>query len=609
MIKISHWQINPDDRSVKNTQSGKTHKIDPKTMAVLLLLIEQAGKVVSRDEFMQSVWSTSVTVEESLTRCISELRKVFDDHPKNPKFIKTIHGKGYQLLVEVTSTDAQVSKPRTFNSDKKQHAYIIYACLIALALSAAWVYSTWTPIQTEAAPQVPIASNDSSADKQKLKDQLLSVTNFPSRLYIDENNKNSRLEIYIDRVNESTADDEIVNIQIKNDDGLLVWQGLRRFDTQAQKVITAEDLGDILTKINAAKPAPEIEKLSKDLQTQYNHALYLIDRRGEDNLNKAIEILETIVSQRSDFVMAFIQQAVAVRSLSLYETEVEKRNSFLIKYELLLKQANARAPEHPVAKAISYKFDVADANFVEYEQLLKSSVEYAPACVVCVRELAEFYMHLGYFDQASKLLEKHLEYFPLSVLMHSYLAIIYSHQGNVELVEYQAEIIEALGENRGFDAASIKVQVAMMKGDLPEYLALREELLQQHPVYLQHSQVIDALIANNIEEARALIKAMPFLDFNLALSAGLFEELLARINNNLNNGLIRDFKFIHGYLHSDSFLMREYTRNTLEFKNSEEVIALFKDVGLMSYWQENDKWPDYCRFIEYQNHQPSYCPQ
>jgi hypothetical protein len=193
--------------------------------------------------------------------------------------------------------------------------------------------------------------------------------------------------------------------------------------------------------------------------------------------------------------------------------------------------------------------------------------------------------------------------------MHSYLAIIYSHQGNVELVEYQAEIIEALGENRGFDAASIKVQVAMMKGDLPEYLALREELLQQHPVYLQHSQVIDALIANNIEEARALIKAMPFLDFNLALSAGLFEELLARINNNLNNGLIRDFKFIHGYLHSDSFLMREYTRNTLEFKNSEEVIALFKDVGLMSYWQENDKWPDYCRFIEYQNHQPSYCPQ
>lgn len=609
MIQIAHFQINPDERSVKNTQSGAIQKLEPKTMAVLHLLIEREGQVVERDEFMQTVWGGRFTVEESLTRCISELRKVFDDEAKNPQFIKTIHSKGYQLVVEATLHDTPSAESRTFSADNKQGAYLIYACLIALALSAVWIYLVWLPVDQDAHPTAGLANTQENFNRQKVIDDVLSLKNFPSTLIINDSLQQNSYNIHIQEAQQSSLDEGFVDIQITDNNGRLLWRGVRRFDSQARRMTAAQDLIHIFAKLKGARQAPEIMELSQGLQAQYQHALYLIDRRGEDNLNKAIEILESITNQRSDFVMAFIHQAVAVRSLSLYQSDTQMRQKFLIRYDLLLKQARAISPEHPVAKAISYKYDLNESNIAEYEQLLKSSVAYAPACAICVRELAEFYLYIGYFDKAAKLVEKHLEYFPLSIFMHSYLAIVYSHQGNIEAIDYQAQIIEALGENRGFDAASVKVQVAMMKGDVSAYIELRKALIEQHPAYHQHAQVIDAILENDIEEARRIIKTMPFLDFNLALSAGMFDELLLRINNNLAEGSIRDFKFIHGYLLPESFLDSEYTQNSLVFKNSAEVSGFFEALGMFSYWQENNQWPDYCRFIEYQSHRPDFCPQ
>ncbi|WP_371195712.1 winged helix-turn-helix domain-containing protein [Glaciecola sp. SC05] len=608
MIRIAHWEIDPQDRTVTNTKSGNAHTTEPKTMSVLLLLIERDGQVVSRDEFMQIVWSGRFTVEESLTRCISELRKIFGDSPKNPQYIKTIHGRGYQLLVKATSSSTQSNKGANVNNEKSQGAYITIACMMIFALVAWWIYVALVPFQKEVVAEANPVTVEASALTKNIAEDVLSINGFPSKIVLSPGANENEFEIIIDKAQQNASDNNIVNIQINDSDGLVVWQGIRNFDTRSDRILMAEDLSQILVKIDSSKKAPEFVKLPADLQVQYQHAIYLINRRGQDNLNDAIEILDRILSQRSDFVMAFIQQAVAIRSLSLYETNIEERQKFLTRYELLLKQAKAIAPDHPVTMAVSYNFNVTEASLAEYEQVLKAAVEYAPACVICVRELAEFYLHIGYFEKAAKLVEKHLDYFPLSILMHSYLAIIYSHQGNIELTYSQAQVVESLGENRGFDALSLKVQVAMMKGDTSAYLGLREELLEQHPVYLQHAQVIDALMAMNTEEAKAIIRNMPFLDFNLALSAGMFEELLVRINNNLSNGQIRDFKFIHGYLNPESYLVYEYSVNLLNFKNSEEVLNLFTDVGMLTYWQENRQWPDYCHFIEYHKQRPSYCP-
>ena len=83
---------------------GKTTiQVEYKVMQVLLCLASQPGTLISREILLEEVWKGSLVTEETLSRCISLLRKVFKDDAHNPKVIQTIRNKGYRLIAPVTS--------------------------------------------------------------------------------------------------------------------------------------------------------------------------------------------------------------------------------------------------------------------------------------------------------------------------------------------------------------------------------------------------------------------------------------------------------------------------------------------------------------------------
>ncbi|MHC4924750.1 MAG: winged helix-turn-helix domain-containing protein, partial [Planctomycetota bacterium] len=71
-------------------------------MDVLVVLAEHAGEVLSRDELLERVWGERFVGEEALTHAIWDLRRGFGDDPKTPRFIQTVHGKGYRLVAKVS---------------------------------------------------------------------------------------------------------------------------------------------------------------------------------------------------------------------------------------------------------------------------------------------------------------------------------------------------------------------------------------------------------------------------------------------------------------------------------------------------------------------------
>lgn len=73
----------------------------PKSFDVLRYLIEHAGRVASKDEVLACVWVDVTVTEESLTRCISEIRRALGDDAQ--VLIKTVPKRGYMLDVSVTS--------------------------------------------------------------------------------------------------------------------------------------------------------------------------------------------------------------------------------------------------------------------------------------------------------------------------------------------------------------------------------------------------------------------------------------------------------------------------------------------------------------------------
>lgn len=69
-----------------------------KTFLVLQYLVEHPGRLVTKEELRNAVWPNVYVSDTVLKVCIRELRRVLGEHPAAPRFIETIHGRGYRFI-------------------------------------------------------------------------------------------------------------------------------------------------------------------------------------------------------------------------------------------------------------------------------------------------------------------------------------------------------------------------------------------------------------------------------------------------------------------------------------------------------------------------------
>lgn len=89
-----------------------------KATAVLHYLLERAGQVVTKEELFQAVWADTVVSDAALTSCIQELRHALHDNARKPRYIETVHRRGFRFLGKVASDQFSVVS----NEDNKQGA-------------------------------------------------------------------------------------------------------------------------------------------------------------------------------------------------------------------------------------------------------------------------------------------------------------------------------------------------------------------------------------------------------------------------------------------------------------------------------------------------------
>ena len=80
-----------------------------KTFDVLLYLVDHPGQLVTKQALLDAVWP-EVTVSDSMPAvCVKELRKALGDEAKVPRFIETVHGRGYRFVATVTGAAPEVA--------------------------------------------------------------------------------------------------------------------------------------------------------------------------------------------------------------------------------------------------------------------------------------------------------------------------------------------------------------------------------------------------------------------------------------------------------------------------------------------------------------------
>ncbi len=75
--------------------------LPPRASEVLTVLLENAGRLVSKDDLLDAVWDEAYVTESSLTHFISLLRKALGDDTRDPRYIQTLHRRGYRFIADV----------------------------------------------------------------------------------------------------------------------------------------------------------------------------------------------------------------------------------------------------------------------------------------------------------------------------------------------------------------------------------------------------------------------------------------------------------------------------------------------------------------------------
>ncbi|WP_082662904.1 MULTISPECIES: winged helix-turn-helix domain-containing protein [unclassified Sphingopyxis] len=104
MLRFDRFSLDPADRRL--LCDGAAVELNARYFDALALLVREAGKLVSKERFLEEVWRGVPVTDEALTQCIRTLRKQLGDDAAHPRFIETVPKHGYRFVAPVESDAA-----------------------------------------------------------------------------------------------------------------------------------------------------------------------------------------------------------------------------------------------------------------------------------------------------------------------------------------------------------------------------------------------------------------------------------------------------------------------------------------------------------------------
>src|ERR1700723_79192 len=104
IFQFGAFQVDALARTLRREKEGVN--LNPRGFDVLLYLVRNPGKVISRDELLKNVWADTFVDENSLAQSMSALRRALEEKPGDNSYIVTLPGRGYQFV-----TPVQVVRP------------------------------------------------------------------------------------------------------------------------------------------------------------------------------------------------------------------------------------------------------------------------------------------------------------------------------------------------------------------------------------------------------------------------------------------------------------------------------------------------------------------
>lgn len=100
-----------DTLTLDITREGKTFAVEPKVFDLLVLLIENRHRVVTRDEIVEKLWQGRAISDDAVSTCVKAARRALGDDGRSQGIIRTIHRRGFRLVGEVVTEETVPARP------------------------------------------------------------------------------------------------------------------------------------------------------------------------------------------------------------------------------------------------------------------------------------------------------------------------------------------------------------------------------------------------------------------------------------------------------------------------------------------------------------------
>jgi tetratricopeptide (TPR) repeat protein/DNA-binding winged helix-turn-helix (wHTH) protein len=94
--RIANLEVSTEQNCLR--RDGFEQYLRPKSFQVLIYLLENRQRVVTKDELIKTIWNDAAVTDDTLVQCLIEIRKALGDKSRNPRFVKTIPKIGYRFI-------------------------------------------------------------------------------------------------------------------------------------------------------------------------------------------------------------------------------------------------------------------------------------------------------------------------------------------------------------------------------------------------------------------------------------------------------------------------------------------------------------------------------
>jgi DNA-binding winged helix-turn-helix (wHTH) protein/Flp pilus assembly protein TadD len=408
-------------------REGEPITLSPKAFETLVVLVENHGRVMKKEELISRIWPNSFVEEGNLTQNIFVLRKALGEGPNDHRYIVTIPGQGYRFVAPVTAlpqpskTAARSSTPQRGESWGSADAVTSLAVLPFKTLGENGYYvgpGLADALITRLSSISKLAVRPTTA-VLRYTDPEQNVVAVGQELGVD-----TVLDGHLQRLDERIR----VTVQlVRTLDGKTLWA--EKFDEKFTDVFAVQDsISEQVTRALMLKLTAEEQELLTKRYTENTEAFrafikgrYFWNKRTIEGLKKGIEYAEQAISIDSTYALAYVGLADSYNLLAGHgglapkETFPKAKAAALQALELDPSLAQAYAS----LGFVSYRFDW---DWPLAEQHFTRAIELNPNYPTAHHWYGESLVVTGRFDDSISALERAQELDPLSLPINTDLA-------------------------------------------------------------------------------------------------------------------------------------------------------------------------------------------